>query len=279
MLIQFFRDQVVPLLREHHPEPVRREIFSAAAEVAQLLGWSAYDAGRHGVAMRYFTQGLKLAREAGDHMLGARMLSSLSHQANYLGRYHDAVSFARAAQSATLGRTTKTASAMFLAMEARALASLGDAAGISAALDRAEQAFDTRDPSSEPEWINYFDALELAGEAAHCFRDLGDGKRAKLFVADAIDPVLMPSRTRALIQMVSAADSLANGEPHEAITLATEAVEIADGLQSMRYLRYLTDFCEELGDLGVDRDLSQNCATLLRSRYPKLAIPAVTTGA
>ncbi|GHF84090.1 hypothetical protein FHX82_001158 [Amycolatopsis bartoniae] len=55
MLIQFFRDQVVPLLRKHHPEPIRREIFGAAAEVAQLLGWSAYDAGRHGVAMRYFT--------------------------------------------------------------------------------------------------------------------------------------------------------------------------------------------------------------------------------
>jgi tetratricopeptide (TPR) repeat protein len=273
MLIQFFRDQVVPLLRKHHPEPIRREIFSAAAEAAQLLGWSAYDAGRHGVAMRYFTQGLKLAREADDHMLGARMLSSLSHQANYLGRYNDAVSFARAAQSATLGRATKTVSAMFLAMEARALASLGDKAGTAAALNHAERFFEAREISTEPEWINYFDALELAGEAAHCFRDLGDGRRAKLFTAQAIDPVLTPSRTRAFIQMVSAAGSLANGEPYEAITLATEAVELADGLQSMRYLRYLTDFRKALNDLKVGRDLSQGFTELLRSRYPKLAIP------
>ncbi len=273
MLIQFFRDQVVPLLRKHHPEPLRREIFSAAAEVAQLLGWSAYDAGRHGVAMRYFTQGLKLAREADDHMLGARMLSSLSHQANYLGRFNDAVSFARAAQSATLGRATSAVSSMFLAMEARALASLGDKRGTAAALHRAEQAFETRDPSREPDWINYFDALELAGEASHCFRDLGDGNRTKLFTAQAIDPVLTPPRTRAFIQMVSAAGSLANGEPHEAVALATEAVELADGLQSMRYLRYLSDFCKALHALKADRELTQNFTGLLRTRYPKLAIP------
>jgi hypothetical protein len=28
-------------------------------------------------------------------------------------------------------------------------------------------------PSEDPDWISYFDALELAGEAAYCFRDLG----------------------------------------------------------------------------------------------------------
>lgn len=273
MLIQFFRDQVVPLLRKQHPDPVRKEIFGAAAEVAQLLGWSAYDAGRHGVAMRYFAQGLKLAREAEDHMLGARMLSSLSHQANYLGRYSDAVSYARAAQSATFGRATNTVTAMFLAMEARAQASLGDKAGASTALHRAEQAFETRTPGRDPDWINYFDALELAGEAAHCFRDLGDGAKAKYFSAQAIDPELTPSRTRAFIQMVSAAGSLASGDPHEAVALATEAVDLADGLQSARYLRYLTDFQRSLTEIKGGQAFSREFGTLLGSRYPKLALP------
>jgi hypothetical protein len=86
MLLFYFQSEIVPLLREPHPGPVRREIFASAAEVAQLLGWSAYDAGRHGAAQRYFMQGLCLAQEAEDVVLGGRLLSNLSHQANYLGR-------------------------------------------------------------------------------------------------------------------------------------------------------------------------------------------------
>lgn len=272
MLIQFFRDQVVPLLRRHHPEPIRKQIFGAAAEVAQLLGWSAYDAGRHGVAMRYFTQGLRLAREAGDHLLGGRMLSSLSHQANYLGRFNDAVTFARAAQSATFGHATNTITALFLAHEARGLASLRDKRATSATLHRAEAAFEGRDPSKDPEWSAYFDRLELAGEASHCFRDLGDGRQTKAFVAQAIDPVLTPPRTRAFVQMVSAAGSLADGDAHEAVALATEAVDLADGLQSARYLRYLTDFYRSLGRAGVGGPLVDGFGQLLSSRYPKLPL-------
>ena len=62
VLLFYFRSEIVPLLRERHPDPIRREIFGAAAEVAQLLGWSAYDAGRHGAAQRYFMQGLRWVR-------------------------------------------------------------------------------------------------------------------------------------------------------------------------------------------------------------------------
>ncbi|GAA3552615.1 hypothetical protein GCM10022222_40330 [Amycolatopsis ultiminotia] len=270
MLIEYFRDQVVPLLRRHHPEPIRREVFGAAAEVAQLLGWTAYDVGRHGVAMRYFTQGLRLAREAEDDMLGARMFSSLSHQANYLGRFTDAVNYARAAQSATIGRATSTVSAMFLAHEARALASLGDKSGTGRALSQAEKLFGTRDPDQDPEWVKYFDAFELAGEASHCFRDLGDWRQTKVFTEQAIDPASTPPRTRAFIQMVSAAGSLSSGDLEEAVTLASHAVELADGLQSARYIRYLTDFHGALAKAAPEHQLAHGFGELLHRQYPAL---------
>ena len=121
-LLSFFRSEIVPLLRGRHPQPVRRELFSAAAETAEMLGFSAYDAGRHGAAQRYFAQGLRLAGEAADPVLGARLMSSLSHQANYLGQFGDALQLARAAQWAAAGRATPAVLSMFLAMEARALA-------------------------------------------------------------------------------------------------------------------------------------------------------------
>jgi hypothetical protein len=60
-------------------------------------------------------------------VLGGRLLSNLSHQANYLGRYDEAIQFARAAQTSGRGRASDTVTAMFLAMEARALASSGEA--------------------------------------------------------------------------------------------------------------------------------------------------------
>lgn len=268
MLLQFFRDQVVPELRKRRPDRAHREIFSAAAEVAQLLGWSAYDAGRHGAAMRYFVQGLKLAREGQDHMMGGRLLANLSHQANFLGNFADAVKFARAAQAATFGHATKNVEAMYVMHEARALANLGDRHGTSGAIHRAEQLFEQRDPSREPGWVSYYDGEELAGDASHCFRDLGMVDQAKEFVLRALGPAT-PPRTRAFIQMVSAAASYKAGDLDEAVALASEAVRNGSGLQSARYLRYLTDFQGVL-TAHAGHALTSGFDDLLSEHYPDL---------
>jgi tetratricopeptide (TPR) repeat protein len=276
MLLFFFQSEIVPLLREPHPEPVRREIFGAAAEVAQLLGWSAYDAGRHGAAQRYFMQGLRLAGEAEDPVLGGRLLSNLSHQANYLGRHDEALQFARAAQASAVGRATATVSAMFLAMEARALASGGDAGMCAKALNLAEQTFARRDPSEDPRWIGYFDELELAGEAAHCFRDLGQPREAQIFAGRAIDPVVTPARTRAFISMVNAAGAFKAGNLDEALAHATDAVSLTTSLQSSRYVRYLTDFHESLIERHSSNPAVRQFAELLARAYPKLRLRGIS---
>jgi len=246
MLLFYFQSYVLPLLRERYPEPSRHEIFSAAAEVVQLLGWSAYDAGRHGAAQRYFMQGLRLASEADDAMLGGRLLSNLSHQANYLGRYGEAVQFARAAQASVADRATDTVNALLLAIEARALAGGGDARLCAKVLNLAEQAFARCKPSEDPHWIGYFDEFELAGEAAHCFRDLGRPREAVKCAAQAIDQAETPARTRAFIKMVAAAGSLRLGNLDEALAHASESVTLTSSLQSSRYLRYLKDFHRSL---------------------------------
>jgi hypothetical protein len=273
MLLFYFQSEIVPLLRGQHPESVRRELFGAAAEVAQQLGWSAYDAGRHGAAQRYFAHGLRLAGEAGDPVLGGRLLSNLSHQANYLGQFHDAVQLARAAKSATVGRATPTVAAMFLAMEARALAGLGDAAGCAAVLNRAERQFDRKAPADDPQWIYYFDELELAGEKAHCARDLGQARWARELAAGALDPVATPARTAAFISLVDAAAALRGGDLDEALTLATGAVELAGSLQSARYLRYVSDFHKAVRAGGhVRHPQAGQFTSLIAAAYPGLSL-------
>ena len=173
MLVAYFQSEVAPLLRRSHPEQERRDIFAAAAEVAQLLGWSAYDAGAHGAAQGYYTQGLRLAQEAKDRALAGYLLSDLSHQANYLGDFSEALQLARAAQSAMNGRATATQTTAALAMEARALASLGDQRQCIEVICKAERVFEQHDPSNDRAWMSYFTAEEFAGERLHCFTGLG----------------------------------------------------------------------------------------------------------
>jgi transcriptional regulator with XRE-family HTH domain len=271
-LLEFFRTQVVPELHAVHPERVRREIFSAAAEVAQLLGWSAYDAGRHPAAIRYFIQGLRLAEEGGDYLMGARLLANLSHQSNFVRRFDDAVMYARAAQSALRGRGTPSVETMCVMMEARGLASLTDHHGAAAAIHRAEQLFDRRH-LDEPAWIGYYDHAELAGDASHCWRDLQLAPQTKTFVAEALTDDT-PPRTRAFIQVVAADGSLFAGDLEEAGALAAAAVVNGGDLRSARYLQYLHDFYNRLPAGATKHHALAEFVDLMHDRHPAIVAAA-----
>jgi hypothetical protein len=270
VLLHYFRSEIVPQLRAGEPERVRRDLFSAAGEAAQLLGWTAYDAGRHAAAQRYFVQGLRLAQEAQDPVLAARLLSNLSHQANYRGQYSQALQLARAAQTAAAGRATATVQAMLLAMEARALASSGDARLCAEVLHRAERAFESSRSADDPAWISYFDAREMAGEAAHCFRDLGQPGQTLASGALAIDPLATPSRTRAFISIVTAAGACRAGDLDQALALAGQAVDLGGSLRSSRYVRYLADFRETIEVRYAAEPAVREFLRRLEHRYPQL---------
>ena len=247
-LAQYFAREVCPLLEGRFTEPVGRALFSAAAEVAQLLGWTAYDIGRHGLAQRYLIQALRLAQAADDRMLGGRLLSNMSHQATYLGNFSQAVQLARAAQEGSKCVASATTMAMFVAMEARAHAGNNDDKACSRALREAERFFERRQTSDDPQWIAYFDAAELAGEGAHCFRDLRNPRITQEFVARAVglcDPSYV--RTLAFVRLVHAASFIHQREPGQAVEVAKEAIGLAGSLKSNRYLRYIGDLCTDLG--------------------------------
>ncbi|WP_157474367.1 hypothetical protein [Parafrankia sp. EUN1f] len=270
LLLFYFRSEIVPLLQAHHPAGQRREIFRAAAEVVELLGWSAYDAGRHGAAQRYYAQGLRLAREAEDDLLGGWMLASLSHQANYLGKFNDAVQLARASFAATRGKSGITAACLSLAMEARALASLGDARGCAIAIHNAERLLERQETDQDPPWISFFTAEELAGEAAHCYRDLGMSAEVRSFGRQALD-MNTPPRTRAFIGMVNAAGALNGGDLDEAVAVASEAVTLGAALQSDRYVRYLRDFERAISGRYPGDYRVVEFSNTLRLHHPNLA--------
>ncbi|NRQ39503.1 hypothetical protein HII36_47905 [Nonomuraea sp. NN258] len=166
-LVQYYNREVIPMLSGKFTEPVGRSLYSAAAEITELVAWTAYDLGRHGLAQRYFLQGLRLAQAAGDRMMGGLLLADMSHQANYLGRHDQAIQLARAAQEGCRNVATATPMALFFAMEARAHAGNGDEAGCVRALFEAERHFSRRNVDDDPSWVSYFDSAELASEGAH----------------------------------------------------------------------------------------------------------------
>lgn len=256
MLCRYFQHDVLPLLHDVRDDANGRALLSAAASVTQLLGWTAYDLGWHQRAQQYMTQGLRMAQQAQDHMLGARFLANMSHQANYLGRFNQARQLARAAQERAQV-ASPSVRAMLLAMEARACAGAGDSRGAGRALDHAERALENAHLGDEPAWISYFDASELAGEAAHCFRDLKQPRSAQPFILRALE--LTPAtctRTKAFIQLVNAASCLHTRNVDQACDFTLSALNDGVGLKSARYARYVrdvvSDFAPYKGSVSVD---------------------------
>ncbi|MFJ9006611.1 sporulation protein [Streptomyces canus] len=242
-LRHYFRHEVLPLLDASYSEKVGTALFGAAAEVSQLLAWTAYDTGNHKLAHRYLTSTLRLSQVIDDRMFGSRILGNLSHQANYLGNHTQAIQLARAAVEGAKGRATPRAMALNSAMEARALSNAGDPIAAGRAMNEAERHFERADTAEDPAWLGYFDEAELMGELCHCFRDLQMHREAveqAQRAVDTTDPKY--ARTLGFCRLVLAQSQLLHGELEAAVTTASLAVDGGDTLQSTRFQRYITDF-------------------------------------
>jgi len=263
-LIQYLRTDLHAMLHARFADSLRPGLFSAAAEGTLLAAWMSYDAGIHGLAQRYFIQALKLADFADNQLLGGSILDAMSHQATYLGRSADAVNLARAARSGTRGVATHGVTAHFHAMEARALAVGGDAAGAGKALNSAVRVFEKRNPGTDPDWISYFNDAELSAEFSHCFRDLGRNSDALTYSQRAISGT--SARSDFFVRMVGATSQIGTpgsrlGDLDSACAAAAEAVAAGSQLRSARCVRYVADFRRELaphGQPAVVRDLNES---------------------
>ncbi|AJE85251.1 hypothetical protein SLNWT_4875 [Streptomyces albus] len=252
-LRHYFREDVLPLLHADYSDEVGAVLFGAAAEISQLLAWTAYDTGSHALADRYLVGTLRLTQVVDDRMMGARILSNMSHQANYLGQVPRAVRLARASVEGGRGRATPRAMALFSAHEARALATAGDSKGAGQAMNDAARHFGRADTGDDPDWLAYMDEAELVGEFCHCFRDLGQGPEAVRHAERAVqltDPKY--ARTLGFCRMVLAQSQLLNGELEAAVHTAGLTVEVGDALQSSRFQRYVADFQREISVYGTD---------------------------
>lgn len=272
LVATFLERSVLPLLPQVSPESsLGREYFQAVAALTRLAGWTAYDTGEHALAQRYLYQAFRLARAAADKPLCGRTLAGMSHQANFLGYYEHAVHLARAASHGAQGFATPTAMALFSAMEARGLASLGNEPEATHALAAAEAWFGQRNPEDDPDWLHYFDEAELHAEFAHSFRDLGKAELANHHAAAAVAGAEdLYVRSISFCRSVLATSHLQANDLDQAVTVAQGVIDTAAHLNSYRVISYLSEFAQRLaqaGDLTVVRSFRDYAIAKLGSEH------------
>ncbi|MGH3973352.1 MAG: hypothetical protein ACRDS9_08500, partial [Pseudonocardiaceae bacterium] len=79
---------------------VADRLLAEWAQLSQVAGWLAHDAGEHGLAQRYFTSGLHAAHTARNRSVGVYLLGSMGGTAVYRGRLADGIDLGRAARDA-----------------------------------------------------------------------------------------------------------------------------------------------------------------------------------
>lgn len=194
-------------------------------------------AGRQAQARRHMLNSLWLSHTVhGRSAFGGRVLTALSHQALHLGRPNEALDLARAAQVGTSGLASPAVTAMFGAMEACALAAIGNKRECESTLAAAEAALGRRSGNADPSWLD-FDEGGLWGHAARAYRDLGQPHRAKRFAEDAIRSCRPDhDRTRAQRTAILASALAQLGEFDEAADVGTRVVASGWHLRSCHVL-------------------------------------------
>ncbi|MEV3962171.1 helix-turn-helix transcriptional regulator [Nocardia sp. NPDC050193] len=176
-VIQYLTDEVTGYLNgSYSNESVRRDMFSAAGELAYLAGWMAFDNGEHSVAQRYFTAATKLAAESDDQPLTGHILRAMAHQAIDLGHYPEGLRLAEASVGGDRYRTACPRERSLLkVVHGKALSAAGLATESAKALIEAENDLAAAsDAEPEPARVFFFSEASLAHETACALRDVGD---------------------------------------------------------------------------------------------------------
>lgn len=215
---------------------VRNSAYSAAGELAYLIGWMGFDASDHEAATHYFRLGTELAEEADDPPLAGHILRAMAHQALDRGELIQAM---RLGTAAVHGRRYSSASprerALLGVIHARTLIATGHGPAGATALRTAEDDL-TRADGDEPARVSFFSEAALAHETGLALRDAGDLTGAKQQLrrsATLRDPVAF-RRTHTVTLGYLAAIQARRGDIDEACTTWTTALDTMPSVRSGR---------------------------------------------
>jgi transcriptional regulator with XRE-family HTH domain len=230
------------MTRGSYAETVSRTLHLRLAELAELAGWVAYDAGRYTAAPRYFEAALAAAQAAGDRVFGSYVLAMWGFAEADLGRPSDAVTMLRSAEAGLGDLGSPRVHAVLGTWEARAAARGGKGARrqFERTLARAGQQFERDSSTGDPDWAYWMIQPELTAEAGRGFALVGDWRNAVAYLTLGLAALGTEyPRDRALYLSYLAEAYLIGGELDRARDCAREAAALLPGLRSPRVAEHL----------------------------------------
>lgn len=242
------RDLYRPALRElraavrvyrssTYPEEVGRQLLVAIAELAQIAGWIASDAGEHEEAEKIYRLGLYAAHEAGDLTLAGNLLGSLAYQTTNVGNVQSGLEMAQAALEGAQGAAPPRARALYWDRVAWAHAKVGqhEAQPAMRALGEAGEALAQHGEEDEPEYLYWVSAGELEVMESRVYTELHRPLRAVPLLSQVLDRYdTTHARELALYLswlVIAYADA---NEPEMAAETASRMFDLSEGVASDR---------------------------------------------
>jgi hypothetical protein len=168
---RFFRTLHDQLGTGAYDAKIERDLHSAAGELAEVVGWLAYDAEMHDLARRMNQESLYFTRLSGDRTIELLTLQNSSMHAAQQGRPIEALQIARSVLEGDY-RLSSRVKALFLTRKARALAQGGDESALRL-MPEIRSLFLDGVNARDPAWAWWIDERELAWHEAMVQRDLG----------------------------------------------------------------------------------------------------------
>jgi hypothetical protein len=245
-VVQYLASDVATYLNGlYADDQARRDMYSAASELAYLVGWMAFDNAEHVTAQHYFTTSVKLAAEADDAAMAAHTLRAMAHQAIDLGHVQRGLSLAVASVEGDRYRLASPRERALLGVVyARGLAATGDKAGAATALNRAEADLASATPGdAEPARVFFFGEASLAHETGCALRDSNDlaGAARELRRSVRTRKAASFTRTHAVTLGYLGAVQVRQGNLEEACATWNTALDAMEGVRSARVRQTVAD--------------------------------------
>jgi hypothetical protein len=233
-----------------HNERTGQRLHSALAEIGQLTGWVAHDAGRPGLGQRYHVAALRAGHSSGDRPLGAHILGCMADQAARNGRPTEAVTLMETAVVGVRGQETPRPLAELYVRKAYALAMLQDESACAAAVSKPRTQVDKFEPESDPPWLYWVTSAEITAGAGDCLLQVGRPDQAATLLETGIalfDETFARDRQ---VYLAHLADALARPGKQRDMDLAANcglaAVHLAESLRSARSTACLRDLYRQM---------------------------------
>ena len=150
---------------------LERDLHSAAGELAEVVGWLAYDAEEHDLARRMNQESLYFTRLCGDRTTELLTLQNSSMHAASQGRPQEALQIVRSVLEGDY-RLSSRLQSLFLTRKARAVAQCGDESALKI-FPEIRGLFLDGASDADPAWAWWVDERELMWHEAMAQRDLG----------------------------------------------------------------------------------------------------------